>query len=112
MLRTIKGCAVAGLVFLAPVVAVAQQGDAGARQIRMVIGTDVGGSYDVTGRLLARHLGRFLPGNPTILPQNMPGAAGLIAANYLANVAPRDGSVIAIIIPQVVLSQLFENKNV
>ena len=111
MFRQIKRFALAGSVFLAPVVAAAQQGDPGARQIRLVVGTDVGGSYDVTGRLMARHLGRFIPGNPTIIPQNMPGAAGLIAANYLWNVAPRDGSVIAII-PQVVLSQLFENKNV
>jgi tripartite-type tricarboxylate transporter receptor subunit TctC len=86
----------------------------GAQQnssIRLIVGTEAGGSYDLTGRLLSRHIGRYLPSKPTIIVQNMPGAGGLSAANYLYNLAPRDGSTIGIIIPQVVLSQIFDDPN-
>jgi tripartite-type tricarboxylate transporter receptor subunit TctC len=63
--------------------------------IRLLIGSEAGGGYDGYSRLLARHLGRFIPGNPSVLVQNMPGAAGIVAANYLYNVAPKDGTAIA-----------------
>jgi tripartite-type tricarboxylate transporter receptor subunit TctC len=63
------------------------------RQIRMVIGNAVGAEYDLGGRLLARYLGRHVPGHPTVVVQNMQGAAGILATNYLYNAAPRDGSV-------------------
>ncbi len=59
------------------------------------MGSEPGGGYDGYARLLARHLGKFIPGNPTILVQNMPGAGGIVAANYLYNVAPKDGTVMA-----------------
>jgi tripartite-type tricarboxylate transporter receptor subunit TctC len=62
------------------------------KQIKLILGTDPGGDYDQGGRLLARYLGRHIPGSPTIIAQNMPGAASVVAANYLYNVAPRDGS--------------------
>jgi tripartite-type tricarboxylate transporter receptor subunit TctC len=65
------------------------------RQVRLLIGYSAGGGYDTYARLLARHLGKHIPGNPTIVPQNMPGAGSLILANFLYNVAPKDGSVIA-----------------
>ena len=65
------------------------------KQIRMLIGTDAGGAYDVYARALSRHMGRHIAGEPTFVLQNMPGAAGLQAANFIANVAPRDGTVIA-----------------
>jgi len=64
------------------------------RQVPLVISFAPGGLNDLAGRATARHLGRFIPGNPTIVPQNMPGAGGLAAANYLFNVAAHDGSVI------------------
>ena len=67
-----------------------------SKQVTVVIGSDVGGGYDAYGRLLARHIGRFLPGSPSVTPSNMPGAAGLRMTNWLYNVAPKDGSVIAI----------------
>lgn len=63
--------------------------------IRLLVGSEAGGGYDGYGRLLSRHLGRFIPGNPTIVVQNMPGAGGIVAANYLYNVAPKDGTVMA-----------------
>src|SRR5215470_19681034 len=53
------------------------------RSIALIIGYSVGGGYDAYARVLARHFGKHIPGNPTILPQNMPGAGSLRAANYL-----------------------------
>ncbi len=64
------------------------------RTISVVIGTSVGGGYDLYARVLARHLGTHIPGNPTLVPQNMPGAGTLRAILYLADVAPKDGTVI------------------
>ncbi|MCC6890015.1 MAG: hypothetical protein IT536_15900 [Hyphomicrobiales bacterium] len=64
------------------------------KQIRIVVGSTAGGDYDVWARLLARHLGRYVPGNPGILVENMPGAGTLVATNHLYNVAPHDGTVI------------------
>ncbi len=65
------------------------------RQIRLVVSTDVGGAYDTYARLMAQVLKDHIPGHPTIVVQNMPGASGLKTANYMATTAPRDGSVIA-----------------
>lgn len=64
------------------------------KQIRLVLGHDAGGDYDLGGRLLGRYLGRYIPGSPTIVVQNMPGANSLVATNFLFNVAPKDGTVI------------------
>jgi tripartite-type tricarboxylate transporter receptor subunit TctC len=62
------------------------------RQINLVVGYGPGGGYDLTARALARHMGRFIPGNPSIAVQNMVGAGSLRAANYLYGAAPRDGA--------------------
>jgi tripartite-type tricarboxylate transporter receptor subunit TctC len=64
------------------------------KSVELDIGYSVGGGYDLYGRLLARHLGQHIPGNPTILPKNMDGAGSLRLANYLYAAAPRDGTVI------------------
>src|SRR5258706_8898676 len=58
------------------------------KTINLIIPNAPGGSFDLYARLAANHLGRFIPGNPVIVPQNMPGAAGMQAANYLASAAP------------------------
>jgi tripartite-type tricarboxylate transporter receptor subunit TctC len=63
------------------------------RTVQLVIGYATGGGYDDYARLLGRHIGRHIPGNPTVVVQNMPGAGSIRAANYLHNVAPKDGSV-------------------
>jgi tripartite-type tricarboxylate transporter receptor subunit TctC len=68
-----------------------------ATAVTLYIPSGIGGGYDTYGRLAARHLGRFLPGNPTLIPKNMPGAGGVVLANYLYNVAPKDGSAIALV---------------
>jgi tripartite-type tricarboxylate transporter receptor subunit TctC len=83
----------------------AQSLDLSGKTVTLAIATPSGGGYDLYGRMVARHIGRYLPGNPTVVPQNMPGAGSLIAANWLANVAPKDGTAIAII-PS---ATLFEN---
>jgi tripartite-type tricarboxylate transporter receptor subunit TctC len=65
------------------------------RQMTMVVGTAPGGINDISARFAAKHLGRFIPGNPTFIVQNMPGAGGIASANRLYNVSERDGSVIS-----------------
>jgi tripartite-type tricarboxylate transporter receptor subunit TctC len=67
------------------------------RQITLVVGADTGGGYDAQGRLMARHLGRFIPGHPAVIVQNVPAANSLVATNSLYNVAPKDGSTIGFI---------------
>src|SRR5499427_3327685 len=62
------------------------------RQINLIVGYGPGGGYDLTARLLARHIGRFIPGQPSVVVQNMAGAGSLRAANYLYGVAPKDGA--------------------
>jgi tripartite-type tricarboxylate transporter receptor subunit TctC len=63
------------------------------KQIRLIVGSAPGGGYDAYGRLLAQYMRAHVPGNPTIVVQNMPGAGSLVAANYIYNVAPKDGTV-------------------
>jgi len=70
--------------------------DLAGKTVRMVIGSAPGGTYDLLGRAVARHIGRHLPGQPAVVPQNMPGAGGLVTTNYIYNVAPKDGTAIAI----------------
>ncbi len=67
------------------------------KRLTLTVGYGPGGGYDLFARLLARHLGRFLPGNPAIIVQNMPGAGSLIAANYLYTIAPKDGTAFGLI---------------
>src|SRR5258708_20059796 len=62
------------------------------KTLDLYVGYSAGGGYDVYARALARHMVRFIPGNPTIVPKNMPGAASLVLANWLYNVAPNDGT--------------------
>src|SRR5215471_8818177 len=63
------------------------------KTLRMLIGYGPGGGYDIYGRLVAEFLPRHLPGNPTIVTQNMPGAGSFVAAKYMYDVAPKDGTV-------------------
>jgi tripartite-type tricarboxylate transporter receptor subunit TctC len=67
------------------------------KQIKLYIRAAPGGNYDIYSRLIGRHIGRFLPGNPSVLPINMPGGGGLVALNYVAKVAPHDGTVLTMI---------------
>src|SRR5262249_55338668 len=64
------------------------------KQVRIITGANAGNGYDLWSRFLARHIGRHIPGRPSIIVQNMPGAGTLTAANYIFNVAARDGTII------------------
>ena len=67
------------------------------RQLTLICGAAVGGGYDALARLMGRHFGRFIPGNPTVIVQNQPAAGSLVAANAIYNTAPKDGTVISLI---------------
>jgi tripartite-type tricarboxylate transporter receptor subunit TctC len=93
-----RGIATAVLA-LAPTAATAQSPAEfyKGKNVELYIGYSVGGAYDLYARVLARHLGRHIPGNPTIIPKNMEGAGSLRLANWLYNVGAKDGTVLATI---------------
>jgi tripartite-type tricarboxylate transporter receptor subunit TctC len=66
------------------------------KQVNLIVGYGPGGGYDVYGRLVARHIGRHIPGNPNVVVQNMPGAGSLRAANHIYSAAPKDGTAFGI----------------
>jgi tripartite-type tricarboxylate transporter receptor subunit TctC len=102
--RTIVQAALALACIAAATDAKAQDFYAG-KPLNLYIGQGPGGGYDLYGRLVARHIGRFIPGNPVVVPQNMPGAGGLKVANYLYHAAPQDGTALAISAEAVALEQ-------
>jgi tripartite-type tricarboxylate transporter receptor subunit TctC len=75
----------------------------------IVVGHEVGTGFDLYGRALARHLGSHIAGNPNVVVQNMVGASGMAAANWLYNIAPRDGTVLATFVPTAIFEPLFGN---
>ena len=81
-----------------------------APSVSVYIPSGIGGGYDAYSRLVARHLSRFMPGNPVMVPKNMAGAGGVIAANYMYNVAPKDGSAIALFMAGAPFEPLFGNS--
>ena len=89
---------------LAPL-ALAQDFFAG-KTITFVVGSGVGGGYDLQARLAARHLGKHIPGHPTVVVQNMPAAGGIAATNHIFSTAPKDGTMIALIQRGMLLSKL------
>ncbi len=82
------------------------------KTVRIVVGFTPGGFYDRWSRLLARYMGRYIPGNPEFVVQNMPGAGSRIAANYLYNIARRDGLTIGTINKNLFFDQLIGTKEV
>lgn len=81
--------------------------------VTLVVGADPGAGFDTFSRLLARHLGDYLPGHPTIIVRNMPGAGGLLAVNYLYSIAPRDGTTFGLIFRNMpMLGLIGQNPNV
>ena len=75
------------------------------KTVSMVIGLSTGGDYDLRARMLVRHMPRHVPGNPIMVPRNMPGAGGLAAANWLMRAAPRDGTAILMVTQNMPLAQ-------
>ena len=82
------------------------------KQITLLIGYPPGGGYDSFARALVRHISKYIPGSPTIIPRNMPGAGSLNVANYLAAVAPRDGTEFAALGREIPTIKLFGDKKV
>jgi len=97
---------IAALIVLCHAGPLAAQTPSPLKSLQLIIGFGPGGNYDLWGRTLARHIGKHLPGRPNVVPQYMPGAGSYVAAGHMANVAARDGSVIAIIARDAVLGPL------
>jgi tripartite-type tricarboxylate transporter receptor subunit TctC len=81
------------------------------KTLNLMIGSGVGGGVDQVSRAVARHLGKHVPGNPTVVPRNMGGAGGLQVLNHIQSVAPKDGSTIGIVLPTLVFDPLFTGKS-
>lgn len=76
------------------------------KQITLIVGSDPGGGYDQLARLVARHIGQFIPGKPQVIVENMPGAGSVLMSNRIYNLEPEDGTVIGMVQRGVMLSQL------
>src|ERR1043166_7003662 len=101
-------CAGLALVPLAP--AGAQQNFYAGKQITVIVSSAPGGGYDAITRTVGRHLCKHIPGAPTVIVQNMNGAGGVVAANHLYNISPRDGLVIAQLQNTVPFEPMYANK--
>jgi tripartite-type tricarboxylate transporter receptor subunit TctC len=101
------GCLAALAMFgAAPAVAQSAAEFYAGKTVNLIVGFGVGGGYDLWGRTLARHIGKHIPGNPMVVPQNMPGAGSYVAASNLYNAAPKDGTVFGIIARDAALGPL------
>ncbi len=101
---SLLGAAFAAALAAAP--AKAQSPDLSGKTVTLLIGFGTGGGYDLWGRTVARHIGKHLPGKPTVVPQNMPGAGSYVAASHIYNAAPKDGTVFGIIARDAALGPL------
>jgi tripartite-type tricarboxylate transporter receptor subunit TctC len=101
--------AVIGAALLAPNGRTAAEDFYASKTLQIIVSSGAGAdSYDTLSRLVARHIGPHLPGNPTVIVQNMPGAGGVLAANLLYNIAPRDRTVIAMLDQSIYETQQFK----
>ena len=80
------------------------------RQIQLIIGVGEGGGYDLSARLAAMHLSKFIPGNPTIVPRNMPAAGSIAAADYVYSLAPKDGTVLGMFQPTYITEKINDTR--
>jgi tripartite-type tricarboxylate transporter receptor subunit TctC len=98
--------AVLTVAVLAAAPATAQAPSLAGKNVTMLIGFGPGGGYDLWGRVVARHIGKHLPGTPNVVPQNMPGGGSFNAANHIYTIAPKDGTVMGIIARDAALGPL------
>jgi tripartite-type tricarboxylate transporter receptor subunit TctC len=98
--------AILAISVCAPHVQAQSGADFKGRTVSVIIPNAPGGSFDLYGRLVARHIGRFLPGAPSVVAQNMPGAGGMISANWIFEKAPGDGTVMGISVPNIALADV------
>src|SRR5437588_12027188 len=102
--KRVVGAGIIGVAAACAAMPVAASDFYGGKTIEMIVGSDVGGGYDIYTRTISRHIGRHIPGNPTVLVKNMPGAGSGRAAAYVYSVAPKDGTSLAAPFPGIVLS--------
>ena len=81
------------------------------KQITVIVGNPAGSGYDAYARLLTRHMGKYLPGNPTFIVEDMPGAGSINAAQYLAHQAPKDGTAFGILVPGAIFEPLIQKPD-
>src|SRR5499425_476261 len=98
------------IAFAAPATSAAAGDYYAGKSIDLLIGAPPGGGYDIYARALARHYGRHIPGQPTIVAKNMPGAGSARAAGFISAIAPKDGTAIAAIMPGAVMGPLLDEK--
>jgi tripartite-type tricarboxylate transporter receptor subunit TctC len=114
MMRNTKRAIVAGMLLAAGATVPAAADEISdfykGRSVNIVVGHEPATGFDVYARVLQRHLGRHIPGNPSIVVQNMTGASGLTAANWLYNVAPKDGTVMATFVHTIPFEPLMGNS--
>jgi tripartite-type tricarboxylate transporter receptor subunit TctC len=103
---SVKHAIALSIALLAAAPAHAQSDTLAGKSVNLIIGFGPGGGYDLWGRVVARHIGKHLPGNPTVVPQNMPGAGSYVAASHIYGAAPKDGTVFAIIARDAALGPL------
>jgi tripartite-type tricarboxylate transporter receptor subunit TctC len=110
-----SGAAAISLCLALPWPSLAQPADEAAfpkgTQLTLGIASTPGGGYDSYGRLVARHIGKYLPGNPAVVPTNMTGAGGNVLARYMTDVAPRDGTWLALVLPATVTGGLYQDRS-
>src|SRR5262245_28038751 len=105
--ESVQVCAVvAAMLAAATVAAPAQDSFYRGKTVTILVGYSAGGGYDQYARLVARHLGKRIPGNPTLIVQNMPGAASMTSVRYLDASAPKDGTAITTFDPGLVLETI------
>jgi tripartite-type tricarboxylate transporter receptor subunit TctC len=113
LIRRIAAGLAAALLIAAPAPAQTVEEFYQGKALTLIVGNGPGGGFDVYARLLARHIGRYVPGHPSVVVVNMPGAGSLVAANYIYNVAPRDGTTFGLIARNMPLIGLLgDNSNV
>jgi tripartite-type tricarboxylate transporter receptor subunit TctC len=82
------------------------------KTVHIIVGFAAGGGFDLYSRLIAKYMGKYIPGEPTVIVENMPGASSVLAMNHIYNVAPKDGTIIGNVIGSIALQQLFNVQGV
>jgi tripartite-type tricarboxylate transporter receptor subunit TctC len=108
--RVIAAAAIALVLLVTPAAADTVTDFYRGKTVSFVIGVGPGGGYDLSSRLVAQHLPRFIPGHPAVVPRNMPGASGIVSALNVFNVAARDGTVVGMLQPTFVVEKLSDRS--
>jgi len=108
----VVACATLSCLASSPSMAQSEEEFYHGKTISLIIPIGPGGAYDAYGRLVARHLRKHIPGNPVIVPRNMPGGGGVVASNYAYNVAPQDGTTLIVITSTFAVEQMLDSPQI